>query len=200
MFMSEAALDKPPRFRYWPNRPQFGMLAFLASLTIFFASLILAYGFILADRPRLQQIDVPAALWWSTWILCGSGVTLGLARWAVRRALLASYRWLSVLTTLLGAGFLGSQLKASLDLAAQGLYVTANPHGSMFYVFSGFHALHLVGGLAGLIAVNKQAFDLEDGEESPLRRARGRAQMVAYYWNFVIVSWVVLFILLLRWV
>lgn len=197
--MSDASLELPVKFRYWPNRPQFGMLAFLASLTMFFASLALAYWWVLDGRERLQTIQIPRALWTSTWLLCASGFVLALARWAIRRAKLGAYRLLTLAATALGGGFLVSQLMASLDLAAQGLYVTANPHGSMFYVFSGFHALHLVGGLAGLGWVVAEAFRLEDGEESPLRRARSRAQLVAYYWNFVVVSWLVLFALLLRW-
>ena len=199
--MSDAVsgLESPVKFRYWPTRSQFGMLAFLASLTIFFASLVIAYAWVLQDRPRLQTLTVPDALWWSTWLLAASGLTLATARWAARRALLGPYRGLAIVTLLLGVGFLATQTLACLDLARQNLYVTANPHGSMFYVFTGFHALHLIGGLIGLFLVVQQAFQLHDGEESPLRRARGRAQMVAYYWNFVIVSWLVLFWLLLRW-
>ena len=69
----------------------------------------------------------------------------------------------------------------------------------MFYTFTGFHALHLFGGLAALGFLIWNAGRLADGEETPMRRNRAQAQMVAYYWNFVIVSWVVLFALLLAW-
>lgn len=197
---SVPAWETPDKFRYWPNRPQLGMLAFLASLTIFFGALVLAYGWVIQGRERLQSLRVPPALWWSTWLLCASGFVLIVARWAVRRAILPAYRGLAVLAALLGLGFLVSQFLACLDLAGQNLYMTANPHGSMFYVFTGFHALHLAGGLAGLALVVGEAFRLQqNGGETPLRRARLRAQLVAYYWNFVVLSWLVLFWLLLRW-
>jgi heme/copper-type cytochrome/quinol oxidase subunit 3 len=69
----------------------------------------------------------------------------------------------------------------------------------MFYLFTGFHAFHLFGGMAALGFLIRNAMRLRDGEESPLRRNRAQAEMVAYYWNFVIVSWVVLYALLLAW-
>jgi cytochrome c oxidase subunit III len=187
------------KFRLFPNRNQFGMLAFLVSLTIFFGALIFAYWWVLHGRSTLQQIVVPPALRWSTIILCASGVTLAWGRWSIRRARLDEYRALIGVTALLGVGFLVSQGLACLDLAAQGLYVVGNPHGSMFYTFTGFHAFHLFGGLAALGFLVWNAGRLRDGEETPMRRNRTQAEMVAYYWNFVIVSWVVLYVLLLSW-
>ena len=175
------------------------MLAFLASLTIFFCALIFAYWWTMQGRTSLQPVAVPAALRWSTIILCASGFTLGWARRAIRRARLAEYRALVVATAALGLAFLVSQAWACWDLAAQGLYVIGNPHGSMFYMFTGFHAVHLFGGLAAMAFLLRNAGLLRDGEETPLRRNRTQAEMVAYYWNFVVVSWVVLYALLLAW-
>lgn len=200
MRVSTESLAAPEeKFRLFPNRNQFGMLAFLLSLTIFFASLIFAYWWILQGRVALQQVTVPVALRWSTMILCASGFTLAWARWSMRRARLTEYRALAVATALLGVGFLISQAMACLDLERQGLYLIGNPHGSMFYTFTGFHALHLFGGLAALGFLVWNAGRLQDGEETPMRRNRTQAEMVAYYWNFVIVSWVVLYALLLAW-
>ena len=200
MSVSTEILAEPDeKFRLWPNRNQFGMLAFLISLTVFFGSLIFAYWFILRDRLTLQHLSVPGALRWSTVILGVSGFTLGWARWSIRRARLLEYRALTLVTGLLGVGFLVSQGLAALDLERQGLYLIGNPHGSMFYAFAGFHALHLFGGLAALGFLIWNAGRLRDGEETPMRRHRSQAEMVAYYWNFVIVSWVVLYVLLLAW-
>jgi cytochrome c oxidase subunit 3 len=192
-------LAREDKFRLWPNRNQFGMLTFLISLTIFFASLIFAYWWVMRGRESLQKFSIPVALFWSTVILFASGITLTWARWSLRRLRLGEYRALVIATTLLGAGFLASQAWACWDLAGQGLYVIGNPHGSMFYTFTGFHAFHLFGGLAALGFLIYSAMRLTDGEETPLRRSRNQAEMVAYYWNFVIVSWVVLYALLLAW-
>ena len=109
----------PPeeKFRLWPNRNQLGMLAFLVSLTIFFGALIFAFWWILQGRTTLQQVTIPAALRWSTVILCASGFTLMWARWSIRRARLGEYRALAAATAVLGVGFLVSQALACLDLA-----------------------------------------------------------------------------------
>lgn len=187
------------KFRLFPNRNQFGMLVFLVSLTIFFASLIFAYWWVMSDRIILQTVQAPAALRWSTVLLCASGITLGWGRWSILRARLAEYRALVAATGVLGVGFLVSQAWACWDLAEQGLYVVGNPRGSMFYTFTGFHAFHLVGGLTAIAVLIWNASRLRDGEETPLRRNRTQAEMVAYYWNFVIVSWLVLYALLLAW-
>jgi len=195
----ETVVMPEEKFRLFPNRNQFGMLAFLLSLTIFFGSLIFAYWWVLHDKAALQRVTVPAALRWSTVILCASGVTLAWARRSILRARLGEYRALVVATGVLGVGFLASQAWACWDLAEQGLYVIGNPHGSMFYTFTGFHAFHLVGGLTAMAFLIWNAGRLQDGEETPMRRNRTQAEMVAYYWNFVIVSWVVLYALLLAW-
>ena len=51
---------------------------------------------------------------------------------------------------LLGLGFLVSQLIAWRQLAAQGIYLASNPHSSFFYLLTGAHAVHSLGGLLAL--------------------------------------------------
>lgn len=189
-------------FRYWPSMSQLGMLAFLASLTFFFGALIIAYVWILSGRPTDgdQPIHIPAALWWSTLILLASGLTLAAARYAIRRGRVDSYRRGVLATAILGLLFLISQALACRDLFTQGVFVAANPRGNVFYTFTGFHALHLFGGLGALTLLVRGSLALTPDEESPLRRARNRAGLIAMYWNFVVVSWLVMFALLWWWV
>lgn len=194
---------EPKAFRYWPSLPQLGMLAFLASLTFFFGALIIAYVWILSGLPAdssQQRILIPAALWASTVILIASGITLAGARYAIRRGRIASYRRGVVITAILGLAFLASQAIACRDLFEQGVFVAANPRGNVFYTFTGFHALHLFGGLGALALLVRGSLGLVSDEESPLRRARNRAGIIAMYWNFVVVSWLVMFALLWWWV
>lgn len=189
------------KFRFWPSMPQLGMIAFLASLTFFFGSLMFAYAWVLWGRPLDMPIRIPAALWWSTAILTLSGGSLGVARFAIRRGRVTAYRQWVAATALLGLCFLASQLLACQDLYRQGVFVTANPQGNMFYTFTAFHALHLFGGLGALILLVRGSIGLAgDQEEQPLRRARNRAGLTAMYWNFVVVSWIAMFAMLWRWV
>lgn len=202
-FAESAPLPAEPKngFRFWPSLPQVGMIAFLASLTFFFGSLIFAYAWILWGKPLDMKIEIPAALWWSSAILVASGVTLAAGRYAIRRGRVPVYRQWVAATALLGLCFLASQLLACRDLLSQGVFVTANPRGNVFYTFTAFHALHLFGGLGALILLVRGSLGLVDDQgEQPLRRARNRAGLIAMYWNFVVVSWLVLFALLWFWV
>ena len=61
-------------------------------------------------------------------------------------------RWLNV-TMLLGLLFVVGQYFAWLKLRSQGLYLPTNPNSSFFYVFTGVHVIHVVGGLGGLSRV-----------------------------------------------
>ncbi len=67
----------------------------------------------------------------------------------------------------------------------KGAYLAQNPHSSFFYLFTGLHAAHLVGGLVALAVVL-------------LGRSKRRelVDVVAYYWHFLGVLWVALFIVL----
>lgn len=185
-------------FRYWPSLPSLGMLWFLGSLTFFFGAIILAYAFRFGNTRPDFPISVPAALWASTILLIMSGLTLGTARFAIRRGQIPSYRLWVGGTAILGGAFLLSQFLACRNLALQGLF-GGSPFVNVVYVFAAFHALHLFGGLAALLYLLQGAATLADGEEQPIRRNRKRAGVVALYWNFVIVSWLVMFALMLWW-
>ena len=65
---------------------------------------------------------------------------------------------------------------------AQGAYLMENPHGAFFYLFTGLHAVHLLGGLIALFVV---VFGR--------RKRRELVDVVAYYWHFLTVLWLILF-------
>ena len=188
------------KYRYWPNLPQFGMLAFLASLTMFFGSLIFSYAWVLPANIG-AQVQVPFTLWLSTVLIAGSAVTLVIARWYIRRARLAQYRlWLG-LTIGLALAFLASQFWACVILERQGAFeaLAGYQRGNVFYIFAGFHGLHLFGGIAALGVLVIRVIGWVNADEQALRRQRNLASIVAMYWNFVAFSWGFLFALLLYW-
>jgi cytochrome c oxidase subunit 3 len=86
----------------------------------------------------------------------------------------------------LGAGFLASQLTAWRSLIHQGAYLAQNPYSSFFYLFTGLHAIHLIGGLVALFVVVLGRFT-----------RRELVDVVAFYWHFLGLLWIALFAVLL---
>jgi cytochrome c oxidase subunit 3 len=92
-------------------------------------------------------------------------------------------------TLFLGLGFVGGQYMAWRDLAAQGLYLSTNPNSSFFYVLTGVHALHVLGGIAALAYLLAQLV------------ARGSVRRnlingVAVYWHFLAALWLYLLVVI----
>jgi cytochrome c oxidase subunit 3 len=88
----------------------------------------------------------------------------------------------------LGLLFVVAQYAAWLQLRSQGLYLATNPNSSFFYVFTAVHAVHVSGGLGGLVRVVHKL------HKSVLRRSTLDA--TSYYWHFMGVLWLYLFLLL----
>jgi cytochrome c oxidase subunit 3 len=146
--------------------------------------------------PDWRHIDLPSILYLNTLILLASSLTLEVARrheaayargsWAERTA---SLRWLYV-TFGLGIAFVAGQYAAWLKLKSEGLYLATNPSSSFFYVFTAAHALHILGGLAGL-----SLCILRLSRRVPNLR-RSTLNTVTYYWHFMDVLWIYLLALL----
>jgi cytochrome c oxidase subunit 3 len=141
-----------------------------------------------------QHFTLPWILYLNTLVLLASSVTLQIARhrFAVvgtvpNRTTEQTSRWLYA-TLLLGLAFVAGQYIAWRELRAEGLYLATNPSSSFFYVFTVAHALHLLGGLAGLGRVTYKL------NHSVLRRSTLDA--TARYWHFMDFLWVYLLLLL----
>ena len=134
---------------------------------------------------------MPHVLWWTTAILLVSSVTIELARRALRRSQYGWFRIWTSLTTLLGFLFLLGQLRAWAVMVNQGVYVYSHPHSSFFYVLTGLHAVHLMGGLFALVLVTISAFRMRITQSK-----RNAVDVTALYWHFMDGLWVYLFVLL----
>jgi heme/copper-type cytochrome/quinol oxidase subunit 3 len=96
-------------------------------------------------------------------------------------------RWLYI-TLLLGLFFVAGQYAAWQQLRAQGIYLATNPSSSFFYLLTVVHAIHVLGGLGGLVYVIRKL------RKSALRRSQLVA--TARYWHFMGILWVYLLSLL----
>jgi cytochrome c oxidase subunit 3 len=145
------------------------------------------------------HISLPPILWLNTLALVLSSITLERARRRVAAFMRGeeSTRSLATLclnaTMVLGLVFVVGQYFAWLQLRSKGLYLPTNPNSSFFYVLTGVHLIHVLGGLGGLtrVIVKFRSTAL------PLRRSTMDAS--SYYWHFMGLLWIyLLFILWLK--
>jgi cytochrome c oxidase subunit III len=182
--------------------PGAGLLAMrflLVSITMLFVTIGVAYHERAKAPAHWQHIHVPPLLWLSTALILASTWTLELARGAFERKNSFRYaRWLE-LTVVIGVAFLASQVFALRELAGQGIYLRNNPHSSLFYVLTGAHGLHLLGGIAALVFLLIKASVRPEVVLFDFRRQRSRAAAAALYWHFLAGIWLCLFLALLFW-
>ena len=187
------------RSRYVPGAGLFAMRFVLVSITTLFVTIGLAYFARSRSPANWQHIRVPHLLWLSTALILASSWTLESARSALERKNSHRYaRWLE-LTLGTGLVFLASQLFALRELVTQGIYLRHNPHSSLFYVLTGAHGIHLLGGMAALCYLLLRASLRPESVLFDFRRQRTRAAVSALYWHFLSVLWLALFLGLLLW-
>jgi cytochrome c oxidase subunit 3 len=143
-----------------------------------------------------RTFQLPSILFFNTFILFASSITLEVSRRRIAafmgnvgERVGSPARWLYV-TLSLGILFVVGQYIAWSQLRAEGLYLATNPSSSFFYVLTVTHALHVLGGLGGLVYVMRKL------GKSTLRRSTLDA--AARYWHFMDLLW--LYLLLLLWV
>ena len=166
----------------------------LAAISMSFAALTSALIVRKGGAVDWRHFTLPSILYLNTVVLLASSITLELGRRRVaaymgslRGSSAEASRWLYA-TLGLGMLFVAGQYLAWRQLNAQGLYLATNPSSSFFYVFTAGHALHVLGGLAGLSRV---IFKLN---RHTLRRSTLDA--TSRYWHFMDVLWVYLLLLL----
>jgi cytochrome c oxidase subunit 3 len=142
------------------------------------------------------HLVVPPLLYVNTGVLLVSSFTLEMSRRAFANApeievsaLRNSLRWLRI-TLVLGLVFVVGQYLVWKELAAQGLYLATNSNSSFLYVFTGAHALHVLGGIAGLLRLIVRM----TRKHITLRRIS--VANTAIYWHFMGVLWLYLLLII----
>lgn len=185
--------------RYVPGAGMLAMRFVLVSVSALFVTLGLAYYERAQSAVGWQHIRAPRMLWISTALILASGWVLEAARGAFERRDSARYvRWIEITVTI-GLGFLACQVLALRELVGQGIYLRHNPHSSLFYVLTGVHGLHLLGGIAALLYLAWCALRWNARSRFQVERQRTRTQITALYWHFLTVLWLALFLSLLIW-
>jgi cytochrome c oxidase subunit 3 len=166
-----------------------GMLLFISSEVMFFGSLFGAYFTIRAQASEwppagTPALSVPRTIVFTLFLLSSSATVqraVAAAKTGDRSGIL---RWIGV-TMLLGAVFLAGQGIEYAELFADGFDLSSNVFGTLFFTMTGFHGLHVAGGLIAMAIV---AAAVSRGDERD-----GPVEAVSFYWHFVDVVWVAVF-------
>jgi cytochrome c oxidase subunit 3 len=201
--MSSASLISPRVNR--PNLVAVGTIVWLSSELMFFAALFAMYFTTRAVQgPSLwlastKSLNVPFAAV-NTTVLVLSSITCQFGVFAAERlqsrrigSLFNFRKWgmreWFVLTFLMGSFFVGGQIYEYANLVREGLTLSSRAYGSVFYITTGFHGLHVTGGLVAFLLVMlrvKKAGGFTHKQATT-------AIVVSYYWHFVDVVWIALF-------
>jgi cytochrome c oxidase subunit 3 len=179
---------------YSPPPASTGIWVVLASITMSFAAFTSALIVRQGSALDWRHLTLPRILYLNTLVLFASSCALEVARRRVgsfmgggKNQVVSPSRWLYV-ALFLGLLFVAGQYVAWGQLRSQGLFLATNPSSSFFYVLTATHALHVLGGLGGLVRVIHRL------NQSILRKSTLDA--TAYYWHFMDALWVYLLLLL----
>jgi cytochrome c oxidase subunit 3 len=188
-----------------PNTVAVGTIVWLGSEVMFFAGLFAIYFTLRSTSPELWsfeagRLNVPFAAV-NTIILVLSSFTCQFGVFAAER--MQPYRtswnprdwgmveWFFV-TYSMGAIFVAGQVWEYATLVSEGIALDSNSYGSAFYLTTGFHALHVTGGLLAFLLVLGRVFSVKNFGH----REATSAIVVSYYWHFVDVVWIGLFFII----
>ncbi|WP_336713121.1 aa3-type cytochrome oxidase subunit III [Arthrobacter sp. USHLN218] len=190
-----------------PNMVSVGTVVWLASELMFFAGLFAMYFTLRATSPEMwadetAKLNVPFALA-NTIVLVSSSFTCQFGVFAAERlqarraggvfniAKWGMVEWF-LLTFLLGAIFVSVQAYEYAMLVSEGVSLSSNAYGSAFYITTGFHGLHVTGGLVAFLLIIGRAYVAKKFGHFEATSAI----VTSYYWHFVDVVWIALFVII----
>ncbi|MDA0289861.1 MAG: heme-copper oxidase subunit III [Actinomycetota bacterium] len=188
-----------------PNVVAVGTIVWLGSEVMFFAGLFAIYFTLRSTSPELWESRVPlldlpfAAV--NTTILVLSSVTAQFGVFAAERLQARATGWKPTqwgmiewffLTYVMGAIFVAGQVYEYAALVSEGLTLASDAYGSAFFLTTGFHGLHVTGGLIAFLLVIGRAYAVKNFTH----REATSAIVVSYYWHFVDVVWIGLFLVI----
>jgi cytochrome c oxidase subunit 3 len=182
-----------------PNMVSVGTIVWLSSELMFFAGLFAMFFTvkaqnstgvwppILASSGEPIHLNVPYAIPFTV-ILVLSSVTCQFGVFAAERGDVFGLRRWYLVTLVMGAIFVGGQANEYVNLVHEGVTIPSGAFGTVFFLTTGFHGLHVIGGLVAFI------FLLIRTRLSKFTPAQATsAIVVSYYWHFVDIVWIGLF-------
>lgn len=190
-----------------PNTVAVGTIVWLGSEVMFFAGLFAIYFTLKSVSPELwaeqtEKLNVPFATT-ITIVLVLSSVTCQFGVFAAERmqvsrtgSLFDMRKWGMTewffMTYAMGAVFVTGQVYEYAMLVSEHVSLSSDSYGSAFYITTGFHGLHVAGGLIAFLLVLGRGFAVKNFGH----KEATTAIVVSYYWHFVDVVWIGLFLII----
>src|ERR671927_331542 len=167
-----------------PNMVSIGTIVWLSSELMFFAGLFAIYFTARAQNvgewpPPPTELDVPYALV-VTIVLIASSFTCQFGVFAAERGDVYGLRRWYLLTLLMGTFFVLGQANEYRTLVEEGMTLSSDAYGTVFYLATGFHGLHVTGGLIAFVYL---LIRTKLTKFTPAQATS--AIVVSYYWHFV---------------
>ncbi len=175
-----------------------GVRIFLAVVTSLFMLFLFTYvarsqfpDWISIADP-LGPISSTAPLWTNTILLVLASVAIQLARLSSRASNRRPTAVATILAGILAIAFVLGQLLLWRRLAQYGFTVSASPAISFFYLLTGLHGLHIVGGLVAWCRSMERVW-----RQQTMAEINAGIELCAIYWHYLLFIWVLLFALLI---
>ena len=173
-------------------KAKFGLRVLMVVIGVLFMLLVTAYSERMGFGGDWRPLPEPWILWLNTAALVLSSAGLQWARVSAGRGRIDGVRKGLLAGGVCAFAFLAGQLLAYRELVDLGYYASTNPANAFFYLITGFHGLHLMG---GLVAWGRTTDKVRRGVE--VAKVRMSVELCATYWHFLLLVWLVLFTLLL---
>jgi cytochrome c oxidase subunit 3 len=186
IFQKELPPDKIQAFK-------FALWIGMASIIMFFAAITSAY---LVRKPvgNWYEFKLPVEFFYSTILIVVSSFFMELTYKALKKGNKNVYQYGMLASMSFGVLFIVMQIIAWKAMVATGLFIDLNVSVSFLYVISGFHALHVLGGLVVLLVSTINAF-WQDFTTGPWRVLK--LDLTRQYWHFVGILWIYLLVFLI---
>ncbi len=189
--MEAAAIKREENFKRL-NPQLFSLWVGMASMLMLFAAFTSAY-LVKQGAGNWLQFSMPTIFFISTFIIVGSSILLHLGFIAYKNRAFGRYKIFLLISTLLGLSFIICQYLGWQQLFKNGVDIKANVGGSFFYLITGAHAAHALGGITVLLISCLYAFSLPMTYNEA---RRNRIEMTLHFWHFLGALWVYLFVFL----
>jgi cytochrome c oxidase subunit 3 len=181
----------PPDSSVSSNTPaqKVALILFLAVISVMFGLFITAY-FVRMELDDWRPMPESQLLWLNTALLFLSSFTLQWTHNVLKKGQDNKFKIGLILGALLTVGFVYGQFTVWGLMRSEGYFLYNNPANAFFYVLTGIHALHILGGLYVWTRTSIKFWSGADSEELLLS-----TELCALYWHFLLLVWLVIFAL-----
>jgi cytochrome c oxidase subunit 3 len=163
---------------------------FLAVVFVLFMLFFVAY-YIRMELDDWRPMPEPTLLWINTFILFVCSAVMQWTRGVAKNSEQQKVKWGMIAAGAFTLAFIFGQVSAWEELNNAGFYLNSNPANSFFYVLTGLHGLHILG---GLWVWTRSTFKVLSGIE--VKAVRLSVELCAVYWHFLLLVWLIIFAIL----